>query len=217
MLRRKRNLGAAVVEFHIVSLFALLPLCLGVLQLGLLLAENHHLDHAAFQAARHAAMSGGDLEAARRALARAATVLYLEVDEELEAGNAMTRVATAYAAALADQALFGRVAILNPTPEAQQDFAVRRANATVIPNDGLEYRSRTAGRRSGQSIQDANLLRLEVRWCRPLIVPFIRPLLTGVLRGIDPDPWHQYCYEQGRVPIRSEAVSPMQSDFRVAS
>ena len=217
MLTRSHSRGAATLEFHIVALFALLPLCLGTLQIGLLLAENHHLDHAAFQAARQASMSGGDLDAARRALARAATVLYLQVDDELEAGNAATRVASAYAAALADQALFGRVAILDPTPEAQQDFAVRRANIRVIPNDGLEYRSRTAGRRSGQSIQDANLLRLEVRWCRPLIVPFVRPLLTGVLRSIDPDPWHQFCYEQGRVPIRSEAVSPMQSDFRVTS
>ena len=52
------------------ALFALLPLCLGTLQLALLLAENHHIDHAEFLATRHAAMSQGDLDAARRQLRR---------------------------------------------------------------------------------------------------------------------------------------------------
>src|SRR5690606_23597859 len=105
---------------------------------------------------------------------------------------------------------------LAPTAEAQQDFAIRRGNARVIPNDGLEYRARTAGRRSGIPIQQANILRLEVSWCRPLVVPFARQLLLGVLRSIDVDPWHQYCYAQGRVLVRSEGRSPMQSDFRVS-
>lgn len=214
---RSLNAGVAMVEFHIVALFALLPLCLGTLQMALLMAENHHLDHAVFLSARQAAMSQGDLDAARRALASAASVLFVGAGTELDANNATTRVAGAYAAALADYALHGRIRILNPTPEAQQDFALRRGGVQVIPNDGLEYRARTPGRRSGMTVQQANLLRLEVTWCRPLVVPFARQLLLGVLRRIDADPWRQSCYARGRVPIRSEATSPMQSDFRVSS
>jgi len=218
MLRsQRRNAGVATVEFHIVALFALLPLCLGTLQLALLVNENHHLDHAAFLAAREAAMSGGDVDAARRAMARAATVLFVDAGSELDSGNVTGRVARAYAASLADQLRFSRLRILAPTAGAQQDFAIRRGNARVIPNDGLEYRARTAGRRSGMTIQQANILLLEVSWCRPLIVPFARQMLLGLLRSIDPDPWRQYCYSQGRVPIRSEVTSPMQSDFRVSS
>src|SRR5690606_17267619 len=132
-------------------------------------------------------------------------------------GNATARIAGAYAAALADQARFARIRVLNPTVEAQQDFAVQRGDARVIPNDGLEYRPAAAGQRSGMTLQQANLLRLEVAWCRPLIVPFARQLLLGVLRRIDFDPWRQSCYLQGRVPVRSEAALPMQSDFRVSS
>ncbi len=204
-----------MVEFHIVALFALLPLCLGTLQLALLLAENHHIDHAAFLATRHAAMSQGDLDAARSAFASASTVLF--VGGDVDRGNAATRVAGAYARALADQAIFARIRLLNPGVEAQQDFALQRGELRVIPNDGLEYRSAAPGRRSGISIQQANVLRLEFSWCRPLVVPFARQMLLGLLRRIDFDPWHQACYAQGRVPVRAEAALPMQSDFRVSS
>lgn len=217
LTRRVRNAGVAMVEFHIVALFALLPLCLGTLQLALLMGENHHLDHAAFMAAREAAMSHGDVGVARRALARAATVLFVRGDTELDAGNATTRVAAAYATALTDLALHGRIRILNPTPEAQQDFAIDRQGARVIPNDGLEYRPDTPGERSGMTLREANMLRLEVDWCRPLVVPFARQLLVGVMRRIDLDPWRQLCYARGRVPVRTRATSPMQSDFRVSS
>jgi hypothetical protein len=87
----------------------------------------------------------------------------------------------------------------------------------VIPNDGLEYRTKVAGERSGLTLQQANILRLEVSWCRPLVVPFARELLLGALLAVDRDPWRRYCYSEGRVPIRSEGISPMQSDFRVSS
>lgn len=209
--------GAAMVEFQIVALFALLPLCLGMLQLALLMAENHHVDHAAFHAARRASMAHGDIETARRAFAQAASVLFVDAGTEVDAGNAATRVAGAYAAAFADQLRFGRFRILNPSPEAQADFAIRRKDWRVIPNDGLEYRPGAPGSRSGISIQQANVLRLQVSWCRPLIVPLIRDLLIATLRRLDQDPWHQYCYGEGRIPIRSEGTSQMQSDFRVSS
>jgi hypothetical protein len=87
----------------------------------------------------------------------------------------------------------------------------------VIPNDALESRSMAPGRRSGISLQQANVLRLEISYCRPLIVPFAGPLLVGTLRLLDHDLWHQRCYAAGRIPVRSEGVAPMQSDFRVTS
>ncbi|MDQ2641521.1 MAG: hypothetical protein M3Y79_13200, partial [Pseudomonadota bacterium] len=154
---------------------------------------------------------------ARRALAQAASVLFLDASEEVDADNIVGRVASAYTLALLDQASFARLRIVTPDADAQADFAVARGGQRVIPNDGLQYRSSVAGRRSGLSIQQASILRLEVSWCRPLIVPFARQLLLGALRTIDPDPWHQYCYSAGRVPVRSESATPMQSDFRVSS
>jgi hypothetical protein len=219
MLRvgRARHCGVATVEFHIVALFALLPLCLGTLQLALLMSDNHHVDHAAFLAARRAAMSGGNIDSARQAFAQASSLLLIDAATELDAGNVAGRVARAQALALFDQARFARFRIVSPDAEAQADFALRRGDGRVIPNDGLEYRSRSAGQRSGLTLQQANILHLEVNWCRPLIVPFARELLLGALRALDWDPWRQYCYSEGRVPIRSEGITPMQSDFRVSS
>jgi hypothetical protein len=162
-------------------------------------------------------MAQGDLQAARNAFARASSVLLVDAGSGLTRQNAASRVLRAYTAAHADQLRFARFTLVNPSPEAQADFAVTRAGRRVIPNDSLEYRAATPGARSGQSIQQANILRLRVSWCRPVVVPFIRQLLIGSLRVLDADPWHQYCYSQGRIPIRSEGASPMQSDFRVSS
>ncbi len=214
---RRSCRGAAMLEFHIVALFAALPLCLGTLQTGLLLAENHHVDHAAFHAARIAAMTNGDLSAARRGFAQAISVLFVRSSESPDASTVATHVAAAYSAALADQALHARVRVLTPDHAAQSDFTIERDGRRVIPNDGLQYRSSTPGSRSNLSLQQANMLRLEFVYCRPLVVPIARQLLLGTLRVLDEDPWHQSCYRNGRVPIKSQGISPMQSDFRVSS
>ncbi len=206
-----------MVEFHIVALFALMPLCLGTLQMALLMIENHHLDHAAFLAARHGAVKHGDLSEVKRAFAQAVTVLFVESGTPLDRGNVLPRVAAAYAAATVDIAAYARVRLLAPDPDARADFAIRRDGQQVIPNDALESRSMAPGRRSGISLQQANVLRIEISYCRPLIVPFAGPLLLGTLRLLDNDLWHQRCYAAGRVPVRSEGVAPMQSDFRVTS
>lgn len=206
-----------MVEFHVVALLGLLPLCLGTLQIALLMVENHHLDHAAFVAARHGAVSKGDLGEVRRAYARAASTVHAGSATPIGRENVLERVATAYALATADIALNARVRLLSPSAEAQSDFAIRRGTEQVIPNDALEYRSAAPGGRSGLSLQQANVLRVEFTYCRPLVVPFAGQLLVGALRWIDRDPWHQRCYAAGRVPLRSEGVAPMQSDFRVTS
>ena len=48
----------ATLEFHIVAVLALLPVCLGTLQIALLLVANHYVDFAAFAAARDLALRG---------------------------------------------------------------------------------------------------------------------------------------------------------------
>lgn len=216
-IRRDRARGAALVEFHVVALMAVLPLCLGMIQMALLLEDNHYLDLAAFQGARMAAMANGDLDVARRAFARAALVLHVDASSPLDAGNAATRATSAYALAMADLARHARFRVLSPDADARSDFSRMRNGYRVIPNDSLHYRPATPGQRSGLSLQEANILRIEVRYCRPLVVPFARQLLLGTVRRLDSDPFNQYCYSQQRVPIRSVGVSPMQSDFRVSS
>ena len=57
------------------------------------------------------------------------------------------------------------------------------------------------------------MLRVEFIYCRPLVVPFVRGFMIGLLRQLDPDPSNLLCYAAGRVPIRTVGTAPMQSDF----
>jgi TadE-like protein len=227
MLKRRGRLatarkaaGVATVEFYVVALLALLPLCFGILQMGVLLIENHHIDYATFMAAREGAVKGGDTAAMRIAFAKSLTGLFSQADisnprSAPQPARLAQVVASAYARATADSALYASFEVLAPNAAMQQDFSILRSGSRVIPNDALEYRSAIAGSRSGVSVQDANVLRLAVRYCRPLVVPLVSHLLLVTLRNLDADLFNQRCYSVGRVPIRSEGSAPMQSDFKV--
>lgn len=208
--------GAATVEFYLVALLALLPLCLGMLQTSLLLVDNHHVDNAAFMAARAGATRQADIGAMRSEFARVISPLFVESAGGVDGGNVAARVASAYLRSTADVAAFARIRVLAPSAAAQHDFGEVRDGATVIPNDALEHRSDAPGSTSGESLQQANMLRVEFIYCRPLVVPFIRGFMLGLLRRLDAEPSHQLCYAAGRTPIRAVGTAPMQSDYLVA-
>lgn len=215
--RRRGQAGAATVEFYLVALFALLPLCLGMLQLSLLLVDNHHVDHAAFMAARSGSMQHGDIGQMRREFARVLTPLFVGTLENADAQVPPARVTAAHLRALAEVSGFSRIRVLTPSEAAQRDFAVLRDGEGGIPSDALEHRSVQPGAASGISVQQANVLKVEFTYCRPMVVPFIRVFLLGLLRRIDREPFHQRCYAAERVPVRSFGIAPMQSDFRPES
>jgi len=212
--RARKLAGAAMVEFQAVALLGLLPLCLGLLQSALLAIENHHVDHAAFMAARAGATAHGDTGTMRQEFARAMTPLFVTSSDPLDSGNVTGRVLSAYARALQDIALYGSIKVLSPDAAAQRDFGRTTEGIRAIPNDSLEHRSNSAGRESGVSLQAANILQVEFTYCRPLIVPFARQMLIGVLQRMDAAPAHQRCYVAGRIPVVSTGIAPMQSDFR---
>lgn len=211
----RRPVGAATVEFHLVALLAAIPLCTGVLQTGLLLVANHQVDLAAFLAARSAAVAGGDAARAREVFRQSLSPLWVRTQGGVDGSNVAARVLEAQAANAAAFALFSRVEILAPGTAEIADFSIMRRGRRVIPNDSLDHRDVARGTRSGLTLQEANVLRLAASYCHRLIVPFAAQLLLGTLRWLDTDPWHQLCYASGRVPLRSVAAVPMQSDFVV--
>lgn len=210
-----RQRGAAAVEFHIVALLALLPLCMGMLQMALLLIANHQVDFAVFAAARAGATGGAEPRIVQRALAEALVPLFVSSGGGVDRANLAQRVLEARVESLAEVAAFARIQLLAPAADAQADFSIERAGRRVIPNDSLQHRPMQVGRRSGITLQEANVLTISVTYCQPLIVPFARQLLVGVLRRLDPEPWNQRCYLSGRLPLSSRGVAPMQSDFLV--
>lgn len=209
--------GAATVEFYLVALLALLPLCLGMLQTALLLVANHHVEHAAFMAARVGANHQGDVAVMRREFGRILSPLFLESTGGIDRGNVVARVSAAQLRASSDVVPFARIRVLSPTAEAQRDFGQLREGVNVIPNDSLQYRDNSPGQRSSVSLQQANMLRVEFTYCNPLVVPFVRGMMIGLLRRMDAILANQRCYANGRVPIRAVGTAPMQSDFRVVA
>jgi len=210
-----RQGGAATVEFYLVALLALLPLCLGILQTALLLVANHHVDNASFMAARQGAMHHGDVMTMRSEFARSLTPMLIAAGP-VDRGNVTERVLATYAEAQREVTLFARIEVLSPDAKAQKDFAQTRDGRRIIPNDSLTFRSAASGEGSSESLQEANILRVRFTYCRPLIIPFVRQFMLGFLQRIDTDAWHRRCYAADRVPIVSVGTSPMQSDFLIA-
>jgi hypothetical protein len=208
-----RERGVAMVEFHVALLFALLPLCLGTLQIALLLVANHHLDHAAFQATRHAATEQGSELALRSAFTKAMIPLFMHGGD---GGGFSAQVIQAHLRATGDLSRYLQLRVLAPDQNARQDFALPRNGGQVIPNDALMYRSATPGRSSRISLQQANILQVEFTYCQDLVVPFAAQLLVAVMQPLVREPWQRFCLLAGRLPIRALGIAPMQSDFRVS-
>lgn len=206
--------GAATVEFYLLAVFALIPLSMAILELSSLSIARHALNHATFLAARAGAMHHGSTGVMRRQLARGLAPLFAGAPDD---GALAAAGGEAFARALVEVARpdLTRIEILNPTRASFADFERLQEGIRQIPNDNLRFRSQ-AGARSGQTIQEANLLRIRVRWCRRLFFPLIDRMITATLRPLTADAFAQGCYARERVPIGSYALVHMQSAPRRA-
>jgi hypothetical protein len=215
MTIRPRASGAATVEFTIVALAALLPLALGVLQTGLLYVTTHTVRHATFLAARAGAVTHGDRDEMLRYLAKGLAPLYAG-GVDVNDANAWQEVSSAYIRALADTRRPDRtrLRVLNPTPASFADFEIARNGVRQIPNS---FRYDRVGARSGQTLADANVLKLRVDYCAPLAVPIVDRLITTTLLLFDAEPFRLQCYVAGRLPVTGHAVVQMHTAARRAA
>ncbi|MEP7312427.1 MAG: hypothetical protein ABI859_07580 [Pseudomonadota bacterium] len=204
--------GAALVEFQIVTLLAMLPMTLGMLQSAFLLVASQTLHYATFSAARAGAMANANPAVMRRALATGLVPLFAVTADGIRPDNVASVVTGAFARSFAATQLYATLTVLSPSAESFADFGVTEEGVRLIRNDDLAHRSAQPGRRSGLTIQQANLLRLRVTYCHELIVPFADRMLLATLRRLDLDPARQFCYLRGRVPLVAESSVNMQSD-----
>lgn len=216
--------GVAMVEFLLAALLVLLPLTFATLELAQLMVARHALGYATFEAARTGAVTGASPMRMRAALARALVPLFAPIDpvatlraaaDDAAGGAGSSGVALARATAEVVRPDLTRLVIENPTSAAAVDFAtLDDAGRRVIPNDGLEFRN-PAGATSGQSLREANVLAIRVRYCRELVMPGVREFVPAILRWGLPDPRDQACLAQGRLPIEATAVVHMQSPLEI--
>ncbi|MDA8383772.1 MAG: pilus assembly protein [Betaproteobacteria bacterium] len=229
--------GQAMAEYLIV-LPSLLLLVLGALQFALVFMAKSTLDLAAFDGARNGALYDASTTSIQEGVARGLAPLYQR--GMAGSGPSLAGVATAEADALLAAKNPATVDIeqINPSASAFQDFATAISFAddngnlqttTAIPNSGLLYQSTTPGTASNESIQDANLLKIHVHYCYPLIVPFVNTTIRIIMSvagapstsswvlshatyiGSDTGTWDQACYASGGLPLAAYGTALMQS------
>lgn len=182
MTHQRRQRGQSMVEFCIVvPLF--LFLCLLVLQLVLIYRAKSTLDYAALEAARAGAVSGVDHDQMHNGLARGLAPLW--VSQTSTAHVLYVRQVTMLRE---KKAPYSQLKVLSPTPAMWNDFRERQYDGRLaLPNDTLAFRPTHIGN-GGATVQDANILRIQVRYQFPLIVPFVDRVLIGVSRLLNNGP-----------------------------
>lgn len=166
-----RESGQSLPEFLIVVPVFLFLLLL-IFQLVLIYRAKTTLDYATLEAARMGAMRNADPEEMRKGLARGLTPLYAN-----EAGAA--GVAAGYGRARADLILNSQVEVVSPTAAMWDTYSERQYNGRrALPNDSLAFRPTTV-QGAEVNVQDANLLKVRVRYHYPLVVPFVDLVLRG--------------------------------------
>lgn len=206
---RARQRGQSLVEFVIV-VPVFLFLVLLILQAALLYRVKTTLDYATLEAARAGAVAGAKQEAIRRGLQRGLMPLFAH--EPTQAG-----VSAAWARAGDDLDDHAGIDIINPTREAWDTFKERQHdNRLALPNDSLAFRDATVhAAAGGVNLQDANLLKIRVVYCYPLVVPFVDRVLRGasllVRGGADTAMSRTGGETHYRLQIESYAIVRMQS------
>lgn len=225
----RKQAGAAVVEF-LVAFPVFLLLSLGTIQGGLLFHAKSNLNYAVYEAARAASVDHASIQSITEAFQRALVPYYGGGRSAAELAVTSNKVTQDW------NNMPARIEILSPTKESFDDYAMAAlqnkygTSARVIPNsiapDGGCPPSKMlnectdpnpTSNASGQTLADANLLKLRVTYGVPRqkLVPYVGRIFVLGLRalggGID-DPVKQAMLDQGRIPLVAHITLRMQSD-----
>jgi uncharacterized membrane protein (UPF0127 family) len=212
--------GSAMIEFAVIAPIITL-IGLAVLQYGMLFFARNQVNHASFMAAREGAAANADMAAIHAAYVHALVPMY-------GGGQSPSELAASLAKADADLGADGtgnvRIEMLNPTKESFADWndpalqtALKTGSKRVIPNALLAVKAannQNVGAASGQTIQDANLIKLRITQGYLPKVPLVNKIYTAYLRWLDPqtDAFHSKLVNDGRIPVVTHVLVHMQSD-----
>lgn len=211
----RRERGASLVETAIVAPLLLL-MGLGTVQAGLVYHAKTIVNYATFEAARTGAtrnaqpgpmrrelgsrlapLLGGDGSTERAAMAIARSIV--EVDSPVNLDGSMGPPT--------------RLEILNPTEASFADWgqpSLETRERTAIPNSHLRHQGEEVKAASGQTLQDANLLKVAVTHGYELKVPLVGRLYGQLMSRLDVE--NAAYYLTGRIPLTSVATVRMQSE-----
>ena len=215
--------GTTLVEFVIAGPLVLFIL-LVLMQYALLFHARSQLNYATSEAARAGTVANARPAAIRAAFERAMTGYH--------GGGTTTAELAASRARAHAEAPFTRIEVLSPTRESFDDFhspalATRLGAAgRVIPNTHLAHLvcpidrpncpGDPAANASGQTLQDANLLKLRITYGIPAgrQIPLAGPFMARAIAALDPvdgDAFRAGLVAGGRIPVVTHIVMRMQS------
>ena len=239
--------GQAMVEFIVIAAVLLL-LIMGTIQFAMIYQAKITLNYATFETARAGSLNNARMWAMELAFARAMAALYTTpyVKEaggdcrsdfqlgRLEGPNVGLELSNVKCARQHVRNVLAegnaRILLVNPGENSfDGNNAVTDHGRTYIPNDNLMYRSAFPDALSGQSIQDANLIKVHIGYCFELLVPLVDRLISRMVANaptaLEPENFgpaaagsfaavctaHHSPPRYG-VPIYAQAVMRMQSE-----
>jgi uncharacterized membrane protein (UPF0127 family) len=214
-IRPHAQSGVAMVEFVVVG--PLLTLIgLAILQYAMIFFAKSQVNHATFMAARAGSTDHADLGTIKAEYSKALVPLY-------GGGRNATEIATSLAKATNDINVnnVARIRLINPTAESFQDWNDPRLQTKygtgtkrVIPNANLGFKDQTIKPNSGQTIYDANLLKLRILHGYEPKIPVAKTVFVAYLKAMDPgnDPEYTALVQAGRIPLTINVTMHMQSD-----
>lgn len=232
-----RPAGQGMIELLIaapVILFAGLV----IVQVVLLMQARQALRLGALEAARAASVAHADPQAALQGLARGLAPWWIGAQSAQDALTAPLQTQVHLTLALAQGRL--RITPLAPSRAAFADWAVPARDDAgqmmegqqEIPNDALRIRAtetqpntpapglsdgQPIGARSGQTLLQANVFRLQIDYVVPLRVPVAGHALAALARAWQTDPGMRSMASAQGVPVRVSAAVRMQSPARHAA
>jgi uncharacterized membrane protein (UPF0127 family) len=218
-LRAHAQSGIAMVEFIVVGPMLTL-IGLGILQYAMIFFAKNQVNHATFMAARAGTMDHANSATILAAYERALAPMY-------GGGSNAAEILVAQGKAKSDVEGDGihppatHIRMLNPTAESFADWkepklAVKynTGGKLVIPNSNLSSKGQGIGASSGQTIYDANLLKLRILHGYMPKIPVASTVFVAYLKAMDPgnDPDYTALVQAGRIPLTINVTMHMQSD-----
>jgi hypothetical protein len=226
-------LGQAMVETTIIMSTTLLIL-FALIHFGFVYNAKTVLNYATYEAARAGSLNYGSPQAMKYALARGLAAL--ETTDGGISDFANYQDSHSAAISLIDAGKY--VCMQRISPDTRSQHWMPDSSSGSIPNGALNYSQsipndhliyRSAIKKGGVSIQDANLLKIRVTYCHKIITPVIgrtiQRLMLQRFADTDPDPiddwviptrgeFTKFCLENERLPIEAQAVIRMQTPIR---
>ena len=201
-----RQTGATLAEFLLVTPIVML-VGMATVQAGLVYHGKTTLNYATFEAARSGAVNHARLSMMRKELG-----LRLAPLQGGDGSADSALIAIAKSRTLVEDKRRTQLRVLNPTTAAFDDWGISSTGVSgrVLPNNHLRHREHTVGDRSGLSLRDANLLKIEVTHGMSLNVPVVASLFSKAMMVVDPENSHYY--QRNQFPLKSVATVRMQSE-----